>query len=180
MDLSEVTSLILLDLSAACDTVNHSILPQNWFGLDCLTLDWFTSYLSSRFQAFSINDSISAFSALLFFVPHGPAHCSLLSILFLLARLSQKIPPNSICTLMTASLIHSYKFCSISWYTYHHFHWHPLLDEIEQTAPQSIKNWISSHWHKTTTSKIFWSNKLITQQWHHPSQFLCSQSRLHL
>ena len=43
-----------------------------------------------------------------------------------------------------------------------------------------IKNRISSHWHKTTTSQIFWSNKLISQQWYHPSQFLCSQSWLHL
>ena len=75
-------------------------------------------------------------------------------------------------------LFHSYKFCSISWNTYHHFQWHSFLDELEQTASQSIKNWISSHWHKTTTSQIFWSNKLIFQQWYHPSQFLCSQSRL--
>ena len=77
-------------------------------------------------------------------------------------------------------LFHSYNFCSISWNTYHHFQWHSLLDELEQTASQSIKNWISSHWHKTTASQIFWSNKLISQQWYHPSQFLCSQSWLHL
>ena len=77
-------------------------------------------------------------------------------------------------------LFHSYNFCSISWNTYHHFQWHSLLDELEQTASQSIKNWISSHWHKTTASQIFWSNKLISQQWNHPSQFLCSQSWLHL
>ena len=77
-------------------------------------------------------------------------------------------------------LFHTYKFCSISWNTYHHFQWHSLLDELEQTASQSIKNWISSHWHKTTTTQIFWSNKLISQQWYHPSQFLCSQSWLHL
>ena len=69
-------------------------------------------------------------------------------------------------------LFHSYKFCSISWDTYHHFQWHSLLDELEQTSSQSLKNWISSHWHKTTTSQIFWSNKLISQQWYHPSQFL--------
>ena len=39
---------------------------------------------------------------------------------------------------------------------------------------------IYSHWHKPTTTQIFWSNKLISQQWYHPSQFLCSQSWLHL
>ena len=75
---------------------------------------------------------------------------------------------------------YSYKFCSASWNTYHHFQWHSLLDEPKQTASQSTKNWISSHWHKTTASQIFWSNKLISQQWYHPSQFLCSQSWLHL
>ena len=67
MDRGEVTSLILLDLSAAFDTVDHFILftrLQNWFGLDGLSLDWFTLYLSSGSQAASINDSIYAFSTL--------------------------------------------------------------------------------------------------------------------
>ena len=186
MDRGEVTSLILLDLSAAFDTVDHPILLtrlQNWFGLEGLSLDWFSSYLSLRSQAVSINDSISAFSTLSCGVPKVPylAHSFSLSIQLLLARWSQKIPSNIICTLMTPSCT-SLSLLQIRLYLlkHHHFQWHSLLDELEQTASQSLKNWISSHWHKTTTSQIFWSNKLISQQWYHPIQFLCSQSWLHL
>ena len=53
MDNQRCTLLILLDLSAAFDTINHDILInilRNQFGIAGDVLKWLKSYLSSRKQ----------------------------------------------------------------------------------------------------------------------------------
>ena len=66
--------LLLLDLSAAFDTVNHSLLLsrlKNSFGITGTVLQWFHSYLSGRSQFVEINDTKSSVRDLTVGVPQG-------------------------------------------------------------------------------------------------------------
>ena len=74
MDASKVTALTLLDLSAAFDTIDHTILLSrldDWFGVTGKALNWFKSYLTGRFQRIKIGDCLSSKADLKFGVPHG-------------------------------------------------------------------------------------------------------------
>ena len=66
--------LVLLDLSAAFDTVDHEILLlflKEHVGLSGSVLRMFESYLQGRSQCISINNILSTLSHLVFGVPQG-------------------------------------------------------------------------------------------------------------
>ena len=60
MDNQEVTCLVLLDLSAAFDMVDHKILLErleNYFGITRIALRWIKSYLTNQLQRVIIGDT---------------------------------------------------------------------------------------------------------------------------
>ena len=78
--------LVLLDLSAAFDTIDHTILMErleSYFGFSKQTLSWFRSYLENRRQSIIIGDQMSTPSALHYGVPLGSILGPLLFTLYI-------------------------------------------------------------------------------------------------
>ena len=74
MDNQQVTLLVLLDLSAAFDTVDHTILLKRlevMYGISGTALKWFESYLTKRTQVVNINGTKSEKEELKWGVPQG-------------------------------------------------------------------------------------------------------------
>ena len=85
MNRQHVTLLVLLDLSSAFDTIDHTILLhrlQTHFGISNTSLSWFRSYLSDRQQYVSINESPTADLPLEHGIPQGSCLGPLLFTLY--------------------------------------------------------------------------------------------------
>ena len=66
--------LVLLDYSAAFDTIDHNILFErlkNKYGIGGTALNWFVSYLENRVQAVVVEENISDDFPLPWGVPQG-------------------------------------------------------------------------------------------------------------
>ena len=85
LDRGENVFLVLLDLSAAFDTVNHSRLLsrlQDTFGIQGTVLKWFESYLTNRSQFVNINASNSSVRELTVGIPQGSVMGAVLYLLY--------------------------------------------------------------------------------------------------
>ena len=85
IDRNEAIVLLMLDLSAAFDTVSHEILLDRLsqcYGITGSVLKWFASYLSSRTQFVQIECSRSSLRELNCGVPQGSVLGPLLYVLY--------------------------------------------------------------------------------------------------
>lgn len=74
LDSDSASLLLLLDVSAASDTIDHSIVLShlnNHIGIQGTLLSWFQSYLSNITQCVSYHYTISEISNVNFGIPQG-------------------------------------------------------------------------------------------------------------
>ena len=85
LDRGDKVFLLLLDLSAAFDTVNHSLRLsrlENSLGTTGTILQWFHSHLTGRAQFVEINDTKSSVRDLTVGVPQGSVLGPILYLLY--------------------------------------------------------------------------------------------------
>ena len=85
IDEGNIVALVLLDMSAAFDTVDHKILLgalKTGYGLDGNVLRWFSSYLTGQKFRVKVHNSFSEYLNALFGVPHGSILGPILFILY--------------------------------------------------------------------------------------------------
>jgi len=81
IDAGDLSALVLLDLSAAFDTVDHHILLHS-YGITGLVRQWFQSYLVGRHQFVRTGSATSSLARILCGIPQGSVLGSILFLLY--------------------------------------------------------------------------------------------------
>ena len=119
MNSQHAALLVLLDLSTAFDTIDHSVLLrrlQTSFGISGTPLDCFKSYLSARSQRVSITGALTDSLPLNWGVPQGSCLGPLLYIIYSskLFNIIELHLPNSHCYADDSQIYFSFKTDDLS------------------------------------------------------------------
>jgi hypothetical protein len=116
LDSGDVGVLMMLDLSAAFDSVDHATLLSRLklsYGLDGTVIKWFSSYLDGRTQCVHTSKTRSAISLLLYGVPQGSVLGPILFLLYV-ADLLQLVKLHQLQPHAYADDTQIYGFCKPS------------------------------------------------------------------
>jgi len=114
VDKGDLAALTLLDLSAAFDTVDHSILLhrlETSYGIDGSVLQWFRSYLQDRKQSVRCGSTTSAGRIVLSGIPQGSVLGPILFLLYT-ADLIRFVESHNLSPHLYADDTQVYGFCS--------------------------------------------------------------------
>ena len=92
------STLIVMDLSATFNTVDHQILLdvlENRFGITGTALSWFRTYLQPRFCKVCVNKSYSKLQDLTFSIPQGSCAGPVLYLIYA-STIEDVIPPTHV------------------------------------------------------------------------------------
>ena len=147
MSLQQITCLCLLDLSAAFDTIDHSILLERltaWFGFREIVLSWIKSYLTNRSFYINLSGTKSSIYQLLYGVPQGSVLGPLLFSLYT-TPLSSIISQSTVNHHLYADDTQLYMSFSATNFCHDIVH-------LESTI-SSVHNWMSSNFLSLNPSK---------------------------
>ena len=146
MDEGKVTLLVMLDLSAAFDTIDHNLLLKRLLllGFDGTVTHWIQSYLNHRTQMVKINNQFSQPSQPLCGVPQGSVLGPLLFSIYILP-ISKIAASHNINYHVYADDTQLYTTCKISDIP-------ESCKKLEQCI-HDIRSWMTSHFLKMNDDK---------------------------